>query len=241
MNNTRKINVETVLRNKFYKLPQLFFGETIYKNMSNNAKILYSILANRHDLSLENGWIDKENNVYFIFKQEELMYLMNVSNKTIVKYMRELEEFKLIKREKQGLNKADILYLLDLEITEKQENTRMCKKYTSGSEQSTHPGCVKSTLPEVKKVHTNKTNINKTNINKTKLTRGRGRNTNFQNENSSNEILINTYTDLKLTKTQINIINSWDIKLLGEAIEIFKGAEGQKFNYLKKVYNGLIL
>ena len=53
------------------------------------------------------------------------------------------------------------------------------------------------------------------------------------------ESIINTYTDLLLTNSQKQIVKTWNINILGKAIEIYLGAGATQFNYLLKVYRDL--
>ena len=111
----KRNTIQDIKQDQEYSIPVIFFTDTKYKNMNTNTKVLYAILNYRQKYSLRNGWIDNEGYIYFIYKQKDLMELLKVSNKSMVKYMRELEEYNLIYRKKQGLNKPDLLYLLKLD------------------------------------------------------------------------------------------------------------------------------
>ena len=53
---------------RFYKLPKELFLNPKYKNMSITAKVLYAFLYDRLSLSINNNWVNDENEVYIIFK-----------------------------------------------------------------------------------------------------------------------------------------------------------------------------
>lgn len=140
------INEKQVKLNQFYKFPKWLLD---MKNVSNNAKILYMLLWDRLDLSIKNNWIDEEGNVFIYFTIKDICQKLKISNKSAVKYKKELFEVGLI-HEKKQMNQSSKIYLDSVESTQ-----RKCKKYTYGS--------VENTLTEVYKVHSNKTEYNKTN------------------------------------------------------------------------------
>ena len=61
----------------------LFEGE--FKTLSNNARILYSILRDRHDLSLQNRWINEQNEVYLIYTRKNMEEMLGLADKTVKK------------------------------------------------------------------------------------------------------------------------------------------------------------
>ena len=65
--------------------------EDLYKNLSSDAKILYACLLESSSLSFKNDWIDEQGRVYIVFTVEEIMKMLNKSNKTAVKILNELD------------------------------------------------------------------------------------------------------------------------------------------------------
>ena len=59
-------NINTAKNNtcSFFKLPKILFIDEKLKNLSPEAKILYSILCDLTSLSSKNGWIDENGNIY---------------------------------------------------------------------------------------------------------------------------------------------------------------------------------
>jgi prophage antirepressor-like protein len=161
MNNKRFFTLETESRNKYYQIPKVFMlKESKYSSLSPMAKLTYGILADRNSISIENGWIDDEQRVFFLFNQEDLCETLGISQpKTLRKYLKELESMDLIFTVRQGLNLPNKLYLLQVEVSESQSYQLIGKKHPSRR--------AKNTYQEGQKIPTNKTNINKTNINKT--------------------------------------------------------------------------
>lgn len=140
-------------RFSYYMLPKVLVTDEIFKNLLSDAKILYSCLLGRTSLSFKNKWIDEENRVYIIFTVEEIMGILNKSNKTAVKTLNELDNstggIGLIERKRQGLGKPNIIYVKDFMSKFNIE----CKNYTS-EVKKLHSRNVESTLQEVKKVQT---------------------------------------------------------------------------------------
>lgn len=101
-------------KHKFFQLPKVFFTSDKYKNMSNNAKIAWAILRDRSSLSRKNEWFDKDTGrIYFIYKNKELMEILNVKSETTLSNIKkELENASLIKQKKMGFNRPNKLYLL---------------------------------------------------------------------------------------------------------------------------------
>lgn len=105
-----RISVQQYAGELFYKMPQFLFEEH-YKKMSNDAKVMYMLMKNRFNLSMQNGWVDNEGHIYLIFTRDELVELMNKSLKTVTKIKKELIEAGLIEQVQQGMNKPNLYYL----------------------------------------------------------------------------------------------------------------------------------
>lgn len=145
----------------FFKFPKPFIYDEKYKTLSNNAKMLYMLLFDRLELSLKNGWHDKEGNVFQYYTNEQLMIDLNCnSNKTIIKIKKELKDAGLITEVRQGMNLPNRIYLDALNGS---------VESTFQEVQKVHIGSVENTLSEVQKVHTIKTENTKTENNNNKL------------------------------------------------------------------------
>jgi len=145
----------------FFKFPKPFIYDEKYKTLSNNAKMLYMLLFDRLELSLKNGWHDKDGNVFQYYTNEQLMIDLNCnSNKTIIKIKKELKDAGLITEVRQGMNLPNRIYLGALNGS---------VESTFQEVQKVHLGSVENTLSEVQKVHTIKTENTKTENNNNKL------------------------------------------------------------------------
>ncbi|RIM74679.1 replication initiator protein A, partial [Staphylococcus arlettae] len=88
-------------------------------NLSNNAKITWSILRDRLDLSIRNNWIDENGDIFFIYTNEKLKSILNISSPNkLSKIKKELTQADLFNQIRVGLNKPNKLYIKKPEVTE---------------------------------------------------------------------------------------------------------------------------
>ncbi|HGN9583986.1 TPA: conserved phage C-terminal domain-containing protein [Streptococcus pyogenes] len=144
----------------FFKFPKPFIYDGKYKTLSNNAKLMYMLLFGRLELSIKNGWHDKEGNVFQYYTNEQLMVDLNSSEKTIIKFKKELKDVGLLEEVRQGNNLPNRIYISAVDGT--------VNSTVSELEILQH-GTVKNTVSELEILQTNKTNINKTENNNNKL------------------------------------------------------------------------
>jgi len=155
--NRVRYTANSVYINKFYQMPKFLFECEEFKDLSNNgkvlsndAKVLYMLLKDRHELSLSNGWLDDNGFVYLIYTRQDMQEIMNVSKNTITKIVNELKKYNLIEEVKQGVQKPNLIYLLAVSVA----NTLSPKKWDSR--------VTKNGSQESQKVGANKTNNNNT-------------------------------------------------------------------------------
>ena len=99
-------------RFSFYRVPKVLFTNDRFREVSSEAKILYSILLERMDLSAKNGWIDEQGRVYIICTIEEIMEKLHCANQKATRLMTELEDkCGLIERKRQGQGKPNLIYV----------------------------------------------------------------------------------------------------------------------------------
>ena len=112
MPNFEKYNLSQVKTERFYQLPKYLFEDAYFKKMSAEAKIMYALLKDRFELSIQNEWVDNNNNIYFIFSNKHLCEYLGYAEQKIIKLKKELISFNLLTQERVGLNKPNRLYLL---------------------------------------------------------------------------------------------------------------------------------
>ena len=91
---------------KFYKMPQALFSDK-FSQLSNDAKILYMLLLNRKSLSEKNDFNDENGNTVVMFSNLEVCRSIGCGHDKATAMFRELEEYQLIHRRKQGKGKPD--------------------------------------------------------------------------------------------------------------------------------------
>lgn len=95
-----------------YQVPKVLFKHPVYKGLSNDTRLAYSILLDRLELSRLNNWTNEKNEVYLIYTREDMAEELNIKSKTtITKVFKQLNEYNLIKEERQGLNKPNRIYI----------------------------------------------------------------------------------------------------------------------------------
>lgn len=144
-------NIKEIQKEKFYQLPKVFFTNPKYVNLSNDAKITWSILRDRLDLSIRNNWIDKNGDIFFIYTNEKLKSILNISSPNkLSKIKKELTQADLFNQIRVGLNKPNKLYIKKPEVTEadvyyisqqendieQRNNTDVSKEYTNDTDLS---------------------------------------------------------------------------------------------------------
>ena len=115
MLNTGRFTLDIVDNSRFYQMPKFLFEGKLKHALSNESKILYSLLKDRHDLSLKNRWVNENNEIYLIFTRDEMADMLACSKLTLRKTIDQLKQFNLIEEERLGLNKANRIYLKQLQ------------------------------------------------------------------------------------------------------------------------------
>lgn len=96
----------------FYSVPKMFFTCERFAGLSAMSKLLYGFLLDRMSLSRKRNWIDDRNRAYIKYSLNAITKDMGVSKNSVIKYMRELQEFGLImKYPNEGME--DIIYVMD--------------------------------------------------------------------------------------------------------------------------------
>lgn len=105
----------------FYRLPKALITDPRFKEISNNAKLLYGLMLDRMSLSARSGWFDDDNRVYIKYAVKSIMEDLNCSKMTAVGLLKELQGIGLIDVEqKNGL--ANIIYVKNFVSGDKSES-----------------------------------------------------------------------------------------------------------------------
>lgn len=144
----------------FFKFPKPFIYDEKYKSLSNHAKLLYMLLFGRLELSIKNGWHDRDGNVFQYYTNEQLMVDLNSSEKTIIKFKKELKDVGLLKEVRQGNNLPNRIYISAVDGT---------VNSTVSELEILQSGTGNFTVSELEILQTNKTNNNEIDNNNNKL------------------------------------------------------------------------
>lgn len=99
----------------------MLFTEEMFEPLSTDAKVLYGLLLDRVSLSKMNSWIDETGKVYIYFTVKNVKASMRCANTKACALLKELQDFGLIERYKQGLGKPAKIYVKDFTRFRKSE------------------------------------------------------------------------------------------------------------------------
>lgn len=124
----RTYRISDVVNDEFLRFPLTLLANPKYKEMSLEAKFIYSLLLNRLTLSQKNGWVNQDNEVYLIYTREEAANMLNISYKKTIAAFRELIGKGLLYEKRQGRGYPNLLYVLKTELSDT-EATKFSKEY----------------------------------------------------------------------------------------------------------------
>lgn len=94
----------------FYRFPKALIMDARFKNLSNNAKILYGLMLDRMSLSRKCGWLDDCNRVYIKYSRNKIAEDLNIGKDTAGNLLKDLVEFGLIEMIQEP-GKANIIFV----------------------------------------------------------------------------------------------------------------------------------
>lgn len=218
--------VNDLLNNKFYQMPKFLFDGEFKKGLSNDAKVLYSLLKDRHELSLLNNWVNENGEVYLIFTREEMADMLGVSQPTLRKSIDQLKKLQLLEEEKMGLNRANRLYINAVTFGNtgvKNSFSPECKKLSVKNEKNFQSRVKESFGQECKNLSPNKTNIN---------------NTDFSDTESSQSVLSEKG---QAERTEDTLRNQMNYDLLEESMPKEKGMLDEIMMIMVEMYDSEIM
>lgn len=114
-----RYTVSDITKGRFYQMPKFLFEGEFKKGISNDAKVLYSLLKDRHELSLQNNWVNEKNEVYLVYTRGNMQEMLGLSDKTVKKAVDQLKKYGLMEEERLGLNRPNRIYLTAVSIENK--------------------------------------------------------------------------------------------------------------------------
>lgn len=114
-------------------IPKALFFDKRYEDLSVDAKILYSLLLDRKEMAVRNGWIDRYGAVYVLYSREEMEKHLNVPAARVERALAQLEahdQMVAVARPYKG--RADQIYVRDITAEQiiEQEKENMGRKNT---------------------------------------------------------------------------------------------------------------
>ena len=95
------------LLTSYLRLPRFLFSMAL----SNDAKLLYTLLLDRAGISAENGFTEPDGTIRLYFTLNEAKEKLHKSRQVATRTFHELEQSGLIVRRKQGLGRPTIITL----------------------------------------------------------------------------------------------------------------------------------
>ncbi|KAB16105.1 hypothetical protein W448_02652, partial [Staphylococcus aureus VET0124R] len=100
----------------FYKLYLFLFYDEDFSNLSVNAKLMYTLLSDKNDLSKQTAeqgntqFFDEKNRLYSIYSNKDLATDLKINIKSVPRIKKQLKEKGLLVEERQGLGLPNRIY-----------------------------------------------------------------------------------------------------------------------------------
>ena len=138
-------------------------------DISQTAKLLYSLLLDRSTLSQKNGWQDSEGRTYIVYPISEIAEILDKSTMTVQNALKELDATGLLVRERRGFSTPNRLYVKMPEVPVVKESLDMTQRNLYVRDKENFTSEPKETLGMIqRKLYPNQLNINKLKENQTK-------------------------------------------------------------------------
>lgn len=96
------------------QMPRWLFSDPRYADMSLDAKVTYTFLLNRFQLSRRNGWVNENGEVFVIFPRRALAKELRICEQRVTAAFRKLAELQLIWEKRCGRGDANQIYLASI-------------------------------------------------------------------------------------------------------------------------------
>lgn len=107
---------QTDIQNLYYmQMPRWLFSDPRYAEMSLEAKVTYTFLLNRFQLSRRKGWVNEAGEVFVIFPRKALAAELRICEKRVIAAFHKLAELNLIWEKRCGRGDANQIYLAKVE------------------------------------------------------------------------------------------------------------------------------
>ena len=113
-----RISLEQALNSdNFYQLPKVIIGTKFYSKLKAEAKLLFMLCRDRLSASLDSTrrgdmrFVDTEGDIFIYYAIDDLASDLGCGRKKVMKLKKDLIEYGLIDEVRQGLNKANRIYV----------------------------------------------------------------------------------------------------------------------------------
>ena len=107
------------------QVPKMLFQVEEFKNLSNTAKILYSLFLDRLKFAVQNGWVDHNGDLFVIYPKSEMKKDLNTTRYGVDQAVQELVKIGKLVRIVQNDGKANHFYINDIYENEMEEESMM--------------------------------------------------------------------------------------------------------------------
>ena len=111
------------------QMPRWLFSDPRYAEMSLDAKVTYTFLLNRFQLSRRNGWVNEFGEVFVIFPRKSLAAELRICEQRVTAAFRKLAELQLIWEKRCGRGDANQIYLAT--VVPMEDSTYECAPFLS--------------------------------------------------------------------------------------------------------------
>ena len=152
----------------FLQVPKELILNKCYRcKLTSDTKLIYGLLIDRMHLSAKHKWCNAEKEIYLVYTKEIVSEVLGIGLRTVYNSFKILEDCNLISQERQGLNRANKIYVCDFSP----EFTLNCKECEPKNVIGIHArdACTDMSLvacTEMQEMQANNNDINNNDINK---------------------------------------------------------------------------
>lgn len=107
-----QLMVQTDVQSIYHmQMPRWLFSDPRYCEMSLEAKVTYTFLLNRFQLSRKNGWVNERGEVFVIFPRKALAKELRICEQRVTAAFKQLVDLELVWEKRCGRGDANQIYL----------------------------------------------------------------------------------------------------------------------------------
>ena len=118
------------------QMPRWLFSDPRYCEMSLDAKVTYTFLLNRFQLSRRNGWVNERGEVFVIFPRKALAKELRICEQRVTAAFKKLVELELVWEKRCGRGDANQIYLA--RVTPIEDPDYSCAPFVTEDKSESH-------------------------------------------------------------------------------------------------------